>query len=116
MDLRPASISAKSAYALHHVICISGTFDILYLHGAWYTGRCNDVYVIFSHFLVSASPRHSYRVRGPVVCCIFVSGYVSQNEVGVEDPSLNAMWWPGFLPCGEKQLVIGDDCELRISL
>ena len=29
------------------MLCISGTFDILYLHGAWYTGRCNEVYVIY---------------------------------------------------------------------
>ena len=29
------------------MLCISGTFDILYLRGAWYTGRCNEVYVIY---------------------------------------------------------------------
>ena len=104
---------------MHHVICISFTFDILYLHGAWYTGRCNEVYVIFSHCLVSASPSHSYRVPRHEVCWIFVSGNVFRNEVirlESKTSSLNAQWWPGFLPYAEKRHVISDDCELRFSL
>ena len=48
--------------SLHNVIIVCSLRDVFNVHSPRYTGWCDEVDVVFSHFLVSASPWYVYRV------------------------------------------------------